>query len=121
MTENLVERLEFAADDESGQFCEALVIQSGGREHYVLHRYFSEPLGDPYAPGPPKMAGVDEKTEYQTREGLIIGFPYGPGGMGSAKGWERTDPQCGFHDIPLEEFNRAMRMDMRPLSKGNKR
>jgi len=94
---SLVEQLEYAASDESGQFCEALEILSGGRTHFVLHFYHSYP------------SSGHEKVDYKSRRKMLSDFPYGPGGFGDRHrtGWKDTDPRCGYSDVPLEEFNRA--------------
>ena len=103
MTKNLVEQLRYAASDEGGQFCEALIITSGGKEHYVLHFYHSHTtIGD-------------EKVDYTDRRKMVLDFPYGPGGFGDRHkhpSWKKTDAQCGYSDVPVEEFQKARRMGL---------
>jgi hypothetical protein len=90
MREHLVERLRFVGNDESGQFCEAMVITCEGKENYLMLRGRPQREGNKY---------VYQKMDFQSREELMKAFP------GSYDGkWLDTDGQGGFSSIPFKEF-----------------
>src|SRR3989338_11456712 len=95
MTEYKVEQLNYAGDDEAGAYCEALLIISGGKEHYVLHRGVSIYDGS-------KGKFVHEKINFTDRVSLLTAFP----GV-YINGWRTTNERCAFNHIPLEEFKAA--------------
>lgn len=104
MAKNLVEQLKYAACDESVTYCEALEIISRGKTHHVLHLYHGLP-----AVGLVRTEG-HAAIFYKSKQKLIREFPYGPGGFfgdDTKRGWIETDEQCGFADVPAEEFTKA--------------
>ena len=98
MGEHLVEQLNHVANDESGSYCEALVIINSGQEHYIMRRGSSTRKGFVY-----------EKRAYASKDSLLKDFP----GVYLRNGWEETDFQCGFKDIKALEFVEAGRRGFR--------
>ncbi len=90
----IVEQIDFGANDDVGQFYQALIIREGRITHFILHR-----CGIDYQ-DTKRPKSIYQMVEFFTEEQLLsAGSGYG---IRDSR-WKNTDETCGF-DISIEEF-----------------
>ncbi len=104
MTKNLVEIIAFCADDDSGTFCEALILQHNGKEIYLARQasITADYNQSGYVEGSARY--VNHKIEVSSKQELEAGFPYY---SSQSPGWQATDKGLGYN-IPEEAQVQAL-------------